>query len=77
MTTTTTTATQTETVSVSKAMGRMKKTALIGTAVAGLAVVGFYGYQLYKKSKTVIDVVAAPTTTEETAVDVEAPVEAA
>lgn len=67
---------QVEVVTVSSAMKKMKKTALIGTALASLGVAAFYGYKLYKKGKVVVDVVAEPTA-EESAAETATPAEAA
>lgn len=67
---------QVEVVTVSSAMKKMKKTALIGTALASLGIAAFYGYQLYKKGKVVVEVVAEPAA-EETATETAAPAEAA
>lgn len=53
---------QIETVSTASVITRMKKPALLATAVAALGVAGFYGYKMYKGAKVVVDVVVAEST---------------
>ncbi|QXO10229.1 hypothetical protein pEaSNUABM37_00270 [Erwinia phage pEa_SNUABM_37] len=52
---------QIEVVTVSSAMKKMKKTALVTTALAALGVAGWYGFKLYQQGKSVVDVVTETT----------------
>lgn len=66
MTNTTLNATETNTVeAVEVSKINLKKTALISTGVAAVAVAAFYGYKFFKRAKVVVEVVDTTTETAE------------